>query len=86
MRLEPLYQVEDFRHLLDLVNMDMCLALVPSPLYERHKYYDNIVPVNVNTNLPKRNICIITAKNTPQNLPRDELIKRIRKNMQGTLV
>lgn len=86
MRLEPVYQVEDFRHLLDLVNMDMCLALVPSPLYDRHKHFNNIVALKVNTTLPKRSICIITSNNTPQNIPRDELIKRIRKNMQGSLV
>ena len=85
-RVEPNYQVEDFRHLLDLVNMGMCVALVPSPLYERHKFYENIFPVNVSTTLPKRSICIVTARNTPQNVARDEFIRRIRKNMQGTLV
>lgn len=86
MRVDPCYQLEDFRHLLDLVNMGMCLALVPSPLFDRHRYYENIFPINVSTTLPKRNICIITSKNNPQNIPRDELIKRIKKNMQGTLV
>ena len=86
MRIEPTYIVEDFRHLLDLVDMGMCLALVPSPLYERHKYYENIFPVKVNTSLPKRHICIMTAQNTPQNIARDEFIKRIRKNMLGSLV
>ena len=85
MQVEPSYQVEDFRHLLDIVDMGMCLALVPSPLFERHRYYENIIPVKVSTGLPKRNICIITAKNNPQNFARDELIKRIKKNMQGTL-
>lgn len=86
MRVEPSYQVEDFRHLLDLVDMGICLALVPSPLYERHRHYENIFPINVSTTLPRRNICIITAKNNPQNPVRDELIKRIKKNMQGSLI
>lgn len=86
LRIDPNYQVEDFRHLLDIVDMGMCLALVPSPLFARHRYYKNIFPVNINASLPKRNICILTSKNSSHNIARDELIKRIRKNMQSELI
>ncbi|MBR5489912.1 MAG: LysR family transcriptional regulator [Oscillospiraceae bacterium] len=86
LRVEPCYQVEDFRHLLDIVDMGMCLAIVPSPLFARLNDYKNIFPIKVSTTLPKRNICIVTSKNNPHNLARDELIKRIRKNMQSDLV
>jgi len=86
LRVEPSYQVEDFRHLLDIVDMGMCLALVPSPLFARHRYYENIFPIDISTALPKRNICILSSKNNSQNVARDELIRRIRKNMQNDLI
>lgn len=86
LRVDPTYQVEDFYHLLALVDMGMCLALIPSPLYERDgRRYENIFPISTSASLPRKNICIITSKNNPQNIARDELIKRIKKNMQGTL-
>ncbi len=84
-RVEPTYIVEDFYHLLKLVDMGMCLALIPSPLWERHTHYSNIFPISCNAPLPKRNICLLTSKNNPQNAASDELLKRIKKNIQGTL-
>lgn len=86
LRVEPSYQVENFRHLLDIVDMGMCLALVPSSLFSRQESHGNIFPINISTTLPKRNICILTSKNNPHNVARDELIKRIRKNMQSELI
>lgn len=84
-RVEPTYVVEDFHHLLALVNMGMCLALVPRPLWERHKHFENIFQISTSASLPKRNICILTSKSKPQNIASEELIKRIKKNMQSTL-
>lgn len=84
-RVEPTYIVEDFYHLLHLVDMGMCLTLIPSPLWERHRHYENIFQISTSASLPKRNICILTSKNNPQNIASEELIKRIKKNMQGTL-
>lgn len=85
-RVEPTYIVEDFHHLLNLVDMGMCLALVPEPLWRRHTHFSNIFVVSSNASLPKRNICLLVSKNNPQNAASDELIKRIKKNIQGSLI
>ena len=86
MRVEPTYIVEDFYHLLKLVDMGMCLSLIPAPLWERHTHYQNIFPISCSAPLPKRNICLLTSKTNPQNAASDELLKRIKKNIQGTLI
>lgn len=85
-RVDPTYIVEDFYHLLKLVDMGMCMAIIPEPLWKRHTHYENIFPVSTNASLPKRNICLLTSKNNPQNAASDELIKRIKKNIQGSLI
>lgn len=85
LRVESSYQVEDFRHLFDMVNTGMGLALVPAPLLDIFRGYENIFTVKTNVHLPKRTICVSTAKNASQNPARDELIKRIRKLMQNVL-
>ncbi len=85
LRVESSYQVEDFRHLLDMVNSGMGIALVPAPLPDTLKEYENIFIVKTNLHFPKRTICVSTAKNAPQNPARDELIKRIKKQMQSVL-
>ncbi len=84
LRVEPTYQVEDFHHLFDLVNMGMGVALIPSPLLDTYKY-ENIFTVDTSASLPRKSLCVLTAKNSPQNPARDELIKRIKKLMQLVL-
>ncbi len=85
LRVEPSYKVEDIYNLLSIVDMGLCLALVPSPLFESFKHSENIFALSPSVSLPKKNICILTAKNTPQTPARDELIKRIKKTIQGVL-
>lgn len=86
LRVEPNYQVEDFRHLLDMVDMGLGVALVPSPLLSLSKQRNNIFKIELSTGLPRRNICILTARSATHNVPCDELIRRIRKNMQTELL
>lgn len=85
LRVESSYQVEDFRHLFDMVNSGMGLALVPAPLPDTLVGYENIFTVKTNLHFPKRSICVSTAKNAPQNPARDELVRRIKKEMQNFL-
>jgi len=86
LRVEPSYQVEDFRHLLDMVDMGMGVALVPAPLLSLSEHRSNIFKIDLTVSLPRRNICILTARSSAHNVPRDELIKRIRRNMQTELL
>ncbi|MBO5975767.1 MAG: LysR family transcriptional regulator [Oscillospiraceae bacterium] len=86
LRVESSYQVEDLRHLFDMVNSGMGIALVPAPLADTMKAYDNIFTVRTNLHFPKRTICVSTAKNAPQNPARDELIKRINRQMQNAII
>lgn len=86
MRVEPSYIVEDLHHLLRLVDMGLCLALVPEPLWRRHAHSGSTFAISTNASLPKRNICLLVSKNNPQNAASDELIKRIKKNIQGSLI
>lgn len=85
LRVESSYQVEDFSHLLDMVNCGMGVAIVPTPRPSMLIGYENIFVIKTNLHFPKRTICVSTAKNAPQNPARDELIKRIKKQMQSAL-
>ena len=85
LRVESSYQVEDFRHLFDMVNSGMGIALVPAPLPNTLKGFENIFTIKTNLHFPKRTVCVSTAKNAPQNPARDELIKRIKKEMHSVV-
>jgi len=64
----------------------MGVALVPAPLLSLSEHRSNIFKIDLTVSLPRRNICILTARSSAHNVPRDELIKRIRRNMQTELL